>query len=130
MITVVYTASRRLMSGVTKGDIITLEFPAEKFELGNTENSSSTIAIGGLPQVSFHHEFDSWSVKSTYDEVNTKEDYEQFLYSTMGGSIFTMTDYDESDTTKNVIRQGDFNRSRIRAFNAGEFSYQFNCREV
>ena len=130
MITIEYTAKRKLKAGVTIGDVISITIPVDNFALKTVIDESTNTAVGGAVQVSLKHYFDSWNIKTVYDSVNTKEDYEQFLYSVLGGVPFTITDYDDSDTVKNVIMQGSFNRDRIRAFNAGEFNYSFQIREI
>ena len=130
MITIEYEAKRRLKSGVTAGDIITLEMPCEMFQPDITVDESVSTAVGGLPQVSLKHYFDTWQIKSLYDDVNAQEYYEQFLYSVLGGAPFNITDYDHSDEVKGVIMLGKFTKSPIRRFNAGEFNYSFNVREV
>lgn len=130
MITVTYEARRKLKSGITVGDIIVLEMPCGMFDPDITVDESTNTAVGGLPQVSLKHYFDTWQVKTAYDEVNGQDDYEQFLYSVLGGAPFNMTDYDHSDDVKNVIMQGTFKKIPIRRFNRGEFDYSFSVREI
>ena len=130
MITVEYQAKRKLKAGVIVGDIITMNIPVELFSPSVSVDESVSTAIGGLPQVSLKHYFGQWQVKSTYDSINTLEDYEQFLYSVLGGAPFNMTDYDHNDEVKGVIMLGGFDPIPLRRFNAGEFNYSFNVREI
>lgn len=130
MITIEYEAKRELQAGVTSGDIIVLVMPCETFQPDVTIDESVSTAIGGLPQVSLKHYYKTWQIKTLYDDVNTQADYEQFLYSVLGGAPFTITDYDHNNDVKNVIMNGKFSKSPIRRFNAGEFNYSFVVRNI
>lgn len=130
MITINYVAKRRLTGGALVGDPIEIIIPAEVFQPTTTVDESINTALSGQVQVSLNNFIDKWSLKSTYDDSNTQEEYEMFLYSVIGGVPFTMTDYDHSDDVKNVILEGSFSKNPIRRFNAGEFNYSFNVREI
>lgn len=130
MITVNYIAKRRLTGGALVGDPIEIIIPAEVFQPTTTVDESVNTALSGQVQVSLNNFIDKWSLKSTYDDSNTQEEYEMFLYSVIGGVPFTMTDYDHSDDVKNVILESSFSKNPIRRFNAGEFNYSFNVREI
>ncbi len=129
---ITYIAKRSLQSGVTAGDVIILTVPlsASGFTPSPVVSESSITSIGGAPQISLKHYYTSWSITTTYDDTNSKADYDQFFKSVYGGARFSITDYDDDDEDKNVIMLGSESLSSQRRFNAGEFNYSFTVREV
>ncbi len=128
MIEIIYTARRRLKVGINSGDLVTLTVPLSAFDPDVTIDESTTTAIGGAPQISLKHFFDTWSIVTDYDSVNDQDDYEQFFYSILGGATFTITDYDHDDDVINVIMQGKWRKTPVRRFNRKEFTYSFKVR--
>lgn len=127
---ITYLARRELQGGVTIGDTIILDVPVSDFAPDLDYSESASTSIGGYTQTSENFYRKKWSIKTTFDDTNTQADYEQFLYSVLGGKQFSITDYDHNDDVVNVKMMGKWNQDSDRRFNAGEFNYSFTARQA
>ena len=127
---ITYEARRELKSGIVKGDLITIDVPVSEFNPGLDYSESTSTAVGGYRQTSEKFYRKTYSIKTTQDDVNTQADYEQFLYSVLGGKVFSITDYDHNNAIINVKMDGPWSQDSERRFNAGEFNYTFTARSI
>tara|TARA_R110000787_G_scaffold184421_1_gene296360 strand:- start:138 stop:527 length:390 start_codon:yes stop_codon:yes gene_type:complete len=125
-----YIARRELQSGISDGDEIILDVPVSEFYPDLDYSESTSTGVGGYRQTSEKYYRKTWNIKTSHDDTNTQADYEQFLYSVLGGKRFAITDYDHNDIEANVKMDGKWTQDSDRRFNKGEFNYAFTARAV
>lgn len=128
--TVVYTARRRLKSGVTDGDQITFSFDLESFDRTPTKDIKVSRSIDGTEQSVTNYIIDSYSCRTLPILPAERPDMDQFLYSVMDGETFTMTNLDESDRIMSCKLMGrDHSRTRETGAILDYFVYSFSVKE-
>lgn len=128
--TIIYTAARRLRSGVTAGDEITLEIDLESFDRSIRSNRRTSRAIDGTQSDVLHALNDIYDCATLAIAPANRSKVDEFLYSVSGGETFTMTNLDESDRVMTCKLQGDFSRSRETTAQVDFFNYTFSVQEV
>ena len=126
---IVFTASRKLTSGVTAGDIITITAYLPIFDRSTEKGSKQSKTIDGTQISVLNYYAENYQCQTKGIDVTNSGEWEMFLYSTMNNESFTMTNREESDRVMSVKRKGDFSKARVNRLFA-YYRYSFQIREL
>lgn len=130
--TINYEARRRLKSGVVSGDPVEIEVTLTQWDRDVRSDSRRQRSLSGKVKTVLMNFSDQWSVSLVIEPGGDvgQDDMDQFLYSTIGGEPFQITDLDNSDDQVTVRRVGRHSRSRRDPGDIGVFEYSFRVEEV
>lgn len=129
-VTIVYTAKRRLLAGVTAGDLVQLDLKITDFERTTMDKKNEVETLGGVVVTSLYNFHDRYEVSTGIIAPADQPALDQFGYSVLGGELFTVTNPDEADRLMEVKLVGRPRRSRAGKGTLNQFRYQYTFREV
>jgi hypothetical protein len=131
---IVYTAKRRLKTGVNVDDEVTLDVILTQWDRSTDTGIKQARTLSGSTRTTLMYFGDQWSVEIAMIGDYTQADVDQFFYSTLAGEAFSITDLDADDPEEadaiDVKRVGGYQRTRKSTAYVGRFDYRFRVEEA
>lgn len=131
---IAFTATERLLSGVTVGDAYQIELDLTQYDRITDLNVNRLTTYSGLMQTSKLSSVDQYSIRTTpIIDTPAKPDavaeFDMFIYSVEGGEQYTITDIDDN-SIRQVKNSSNHSRSRMAQSTIQAFYYNWTVRTV
>ena len=132
-VTIAFTATERLISGISSGTPYQIEVDLTQFDRNIDRRANRLTTLSGVSQTSKLYVVDEYSVQSSVIEDTIQKpdflaEFEMFIYSTMGGESYQITNIDDGGVLQ-VINIGTPSRQRLSS-KLQQFFYNWTIRTV
>ena len=133
-VSIFFTATERLIAGVNLGDTYQIDLDLIQFDRSIDRRANEVKTLSGLFQVSKLSVVVQYSIQTnpiidTSSNPNAVAEFDMFLYSTMGGESYSITNIDDGSVVQ-MATTGTPSRQRLESSKLQQFYYNWIARTV